>query len=85
MKNLIALLIALIVSLGLYPMSATVTDLNRTTDTVTFETATGNLFAFRGCEDWQVGDTCAAIMYDNGTEIVTDDVILSVRYAGRIH
>lgn len=82
MKNLIALLIALIASLGLYPLSAHVVDLNETTDTVTVETATGNRFAFTGCEDWQIGDRCAAIMYDNGTEAVTDDVILSVRYYG---
>jgi len=29
-----------------------------------------------------VGDGIAAIMDDNGTETVTDDVIVSVRYIG---
>ena len=78
----IAFLLALIAAFGLYPMTGTVVDLNETNDTVTIETATGNRFTFYGTEDWQIGDTAAAIMYSNGTETVTDDIILSVRYYG---
>ena len=78
----IAFLLALLAAFGLYPLTGIVVDLNETTDTVTVETSTGNLFAFHGVEDWQIGDTAAAIMYSNGTETVTDDIILSVRYYG---
>ena len=69
------------ISRGLiYPDAMTVTSISE--DTVTIETATGNQFQFYGAEDYEVGDTVAAIMYSNGTDDVTDDSILCVRYAG---
>ncbi len=83
MKTLITLILTLIHLWGLYPTTATVTDLDRETDTVTVETATGILYAFCGCEDYAEGDLVSMIMYSNGTDDdVTDDVILSVRYSG---
>ena len=83
MNKIIALIIALLAALGLSPLTARVTDLDRTTDTVTIETATGLLFQFYGCEDYEVGDYVSAILYDNGTKgNVTDDIIVSVHYSG---
>ena len=78
----LAFLLALIAAFGLYPMTGIVTELNETDDTVTVETATGFRFAFYGVEDWQIGDFASCIMYDNGTDEITDDAILTVRYAG---
>lgn len=85
MKKLIAALgiaSSLCASGLLYPAAYVVRDVNRTEDTVTIESATGNQFRFSGCEDWENGDLCACIMFSNGTKTVTDDQILAVRYCG---
>lgn len=83
MNKIIAFIIALLAALGLNPLTARITDLDRTTDTVTIETATGIRFAFYGCEDYCVGDYVSAILYDNGTKgNATDDIIVSVHYSG---
>ena len=83
MNKIIALIIALLAALGLSPLTARVTDLDRTTDIVTIETATGIRFAFYGCEDYCVGDYVSAILYDNGTpHDCRDDIIVSVHYSG---
>ena len=78
--KLISFLIALISAFGLYPLSGTVTETDRKNDVVMFETSSGHCFAFYGVEDWEIGDGVSAIMYDNGTPEIFDDVILSVRY-----
>ena len=67
---------------GLYPLAGTVTGLDRAEDVVTFTDGAGLVWSFYGCDDWMIGDGVAALMDDNGTAIVTDDVIVSVRYAG---
>ncbi|MBS4902401.1 MAG: hypothetical protein KHZ96_07955 [Coprobacillus sp.] len=67
---------------NLYTLQATVTEINHTTDTVTVEDMSGNLWSFTGVEDWQVNDGCTLIMDSNGTENVTDDKILSETYNG---
>lgn len=80
MKKIIALLVALVASCGLYPLSGTVSEIDRKNDLVTFETSSGFLFSFYGVEDWEIGDGVSAIMYDAGTEKIFDDVIISARY-----
>ena len=72
--------LSLIASGYIYPDAMTVTEIKD--DVVTVETTTGNIFAFRGAEDYEVGDMVATIMCSNGTSEVTDDSILCVRYAG---
>lgn len=62
----------------LYPITTTVTEIEN--DTVTVEDSNGNLWSFDGAEDWQVGDGCALIMYDNSTREIIDDTIISTRY-----
>ena len=82
MKLLGALVTVLaLISAGfIYPSAMTVTEIEN--DLATVETSTGNAFQFYGAEDYEVGDMVATIMYSNGTEEVTDDTILCVRYAG---
>ena len=82
MKNLLTWIIALIAALGLSPVTARVVDLNRTDDIVTIELANGYQYAFEGCSDYCVGDFVSAIVWRNGTDIITDDIIVSVHYSG---
>ena len=72
--------LSLIASGYIYHDAMTVTEIKD--DVVTVETTTGNIFAFRGAEDYEVGNMVATIMCSNGTDDVTDDSILCVRYAG---
>ena len=67
---------------GPYPLAGTVTGLDQGANVVTFTDGAGNDWEFYGTEDWMIGDGVAALMDDNGTAIVTDDVIVSARYAG---
>lgn len=82
MSRAAAILAALIASLGIYSATGTVTEVDRISDTVTFTTANGHSFAFKGCEDWCSNDLVSAVMWDNGTPFVSDDVILWARYCG---
>lgn len=66
--------------LGFYPKSATVVELESSTDTVVLEDRSGNLWTFEGIEDWMVDDHCAMVMCDNGTAEITDDIICKVIY-----
>lgn len=69
-----------------YPEAGIVRELDFTTNTVTFETANGNLWSFNGIEDWCIDDQIAVIMYDNGTtETIHDDIIISARYCSPIN
>jgi len=81
--NVLALIIAMVSALGVYPMGATVVETDRVSDTVIIEESNGNTWAFQGVEDWAVGDGVACIMHDNGTpKWVYDDIIVDVRYTG---
>lgn len=65
-----------------YPETAVVREVSTTTDLVVVETCTGNLFVFRGAEDWMEGDAVSLIMDSRATEEVEDDEIVSAKYAG---
>lgn len=82
MKTIIAYFLALVAALGLYPATARVVVLDRPSDLVTIETASGYRYQFSGVEDWSVGDFASAIVWNNGTECIDDDVIITVRYSG---
>lgn len=87
MKTIIAILIAILTATNgkegsIYPDAGVITDI--TNNVVTYQTANGNLFSFDGAEDYLVGDIVAVMLYDNATETVTDDIIISVRYAGYV-
>ena len=68
---------------NVYPETAVITDIQ--SETVTVTCANGNEFQFEDEDgDWFYGDIVSMKMYSNGTEIVTDDIILDVRYGGFI-
>lgn len=69
-------------SMGFYPMTTIVTEVNYNSDEVTCTDFNGNKWVFTGCEDWLEGDICSMIMCDNGTETIYDDIIISEHYDG---
>ena len=66
----------------IYPLAGEVIGVNEDLNLVTFSTSNGNKFSFYGIEDYAEGDRVAAIMDDNGTEIVYDDIVIMVNYQG---
>lgn len=67
-----------------YPLATVVVEADAENDIVTLEDGSGNLWAFEGVEDWELGDVCACIMGDNGTENISDDRIVSAKYCGNL-
>lgn len=68
---------------SLYPTTAIVRKLIPETDEVITEDCNGNIWVFKGVEDWDIDDICSFIMYDNDTpETIYDDVIVSIKYSG---
>lgn len=85
MKNLLAALgiVSALATSGLiYPTAMTVTDLDYSADIVTMETSTGFVYEMYGCEDYAPGDIVALVMWSNGTDVITDDIIITARYSG---
>lgn len=81
-KTSLALLTSITMSLGLYPTTCQITNLDRTTDIVTMTTATGYEYQFYGCDDYDNGDLVSVIMFNNHTDNITDDAVICVHYAG---
>ena len=65
---------------NLYAEAGVVTELDYTTDVVTFMDARGMCWSFYGVEDWQVGDLLCAILYDAGTLDPLDDAVIGATY-----
>jgi hypothetical protein len=68
----------------IYPRTMVVSELETETDTVVLRDAVGHTWEFYGIEDWQIGDICSCIMDTNGTEEITDDMIVKTVYNGRM-
>lgn len=76
----LAIATALINTGHIYPQTVIITD---TADNlVTVQTSQGISYQFEGAEDYEAGDLVSVIMFDNGTQDIRDDIILSHRYAG---
>ncbi len=67
-----------------YPQTFIVSEIDEEADLVYLETFSGMVYTWEGVEDWQVSDIAAAIMNDNGTETITDDIIKQLKYTGYI-
>lgn len=68
----------------IYPTTMYVTEIREELDAVILTDTAGNEWEFCGIEDWAIGDICACIMDDNGTEGIEDDRIIDTRYNGNI-
>ena len=42
--------------------------------------ADGDIWRYRGIEDWEINDMCSVVFCDNGTEEIDDDEIVYMRY-----
>lgn len=64
-----------------YALTTRVEDISEMADLVLVEDSNGNLWTFKGVEDWQIGDCASLLMRNNGTENIKDDEIISARYS----
>lgn len=64
-----------------YALTTFVIETDAKNDLVILEDGNGNLWQFRGVEDWEVGDCASLTMNDNGTPEIYDDVIVNARYS----
>ena len=81
MQKILMILLCGILSRHLYAMPCYVSEIDTEYDMVCFtDYATGHDWWQDGCEDWQVGDECNLVMFDNFTAEVTDDVIVRATY-----
>ena len=81
---MLKLILSLIAAGTIYAQVATVTVVDYDADKVYFTDTKGNIWVEYGVEDWQEGDLAALTMYDNGTDIIYDDVIVGARYNGSL-
>lgn len=65
-----------------YSMTTEVIQVSRANDTVTVKDFNGNLWQFKGSEDWYAGEICSCIMDNKGTPEIKDDEIIKVHYDG---
>jgi hypothetical protein len=90
LETIIAFLMAILAMISpntteeIYPRTMVVSEINAETDTVILTDTVGYVWEFCGVEDWEVGDICSCIMDTNGTENITDDIIVDARYNGRL-
>ena len=91
MKKFVAIitLFALIVAFStacaeIYPQTFIVGAVDSMQDALILVDSMENEWLWFGIEDYDVGDIVAAIMDDNGTEIIYDDAIITMRYTGYI-
>lgn len=65
-----------------YPRAMEIVELNYEDDIVVCEDATGHIWEFYDTDDWEVGDLVVAILCKNGTEVITDDYFVDIRWSG---
>lgn len=85
MRKFIALvlMLTLVFSIGtckadLYSRLFQVIDIDH--DVVTIVDSEGNMFQFEDADDWEVDDFLTAIMFDNDTDWIDDDVIIKTTF-----
>lgn len=63
-----------------YSETMKIKSINRKTDLVTVQNATGFRYTFYGIEDLERGDIVSCIMYTNHTSDIRDDKVMSAKY-----
>lgn len=83
-NNILAIAMALFmsVSFSYYSTIGRVTGYDLPSDTLYITTTDGNLWEYEGIEDWLYNDFCSMVFCDNGTDDITDDEIVYMRYIG---
>ena len=65
---------------NLYVLKGSIMCVNDSTNKVYVITDDGNVFVFKGIEDWLVNDRCILLMDNKGTNNIKDDVIIQTIY-----
>lgn len=65
-----------------YPRMGIVTVVDHDNDLITITDSVGFDWLWEGAEDWYEGDLASMIMDTNGTESITDDIIVDISYSG---
>ncbi len=78
---LIAAVLAALSLCKVYPETLIITEINRESDTLVAKTFIGFEYVLKGIEDYEVNDGISAIMFNNFTANVSDDVIIEAKYA----
>lgn len=83
-NNILAIAMALFmsVSFSYYSTIGRITGYDLPSDTLYITTTDGNLWEYEGIEDWLYNDFCSMVFCDNGTDDITDDEIIYMRYIG---
>lgn len=68
-----------------YPHVGVVTYVDNNNKSIRITDNNGYVWEYHDVEDWQVGDVCAMIMNDNGTNTILDDIIVKIKYEGRFN
>ena len=66
----------------LYALTTMVVEVND--DCIVCLDFTGNEWEFEDTEDWLTGDIASLLMWNNGTNIIEDDVIIQAFYCGYV-
>ena len=66
----------------IYSLTTVVEYVDYNHDKVYCKDFNGEVWCFNGCEDWIEGDIASMVMFDNGSKIIYDDEIISIRYNG---
>lgn len=78
----LALALFMYVNFSYYSTIGRVTGYDLPSDTLYITTMDGNLWEYEGIEDWEYNDICSMVFCDNGTDDITDDEIVYLRYIG---
>ena len=70
-------------SQSLYPTCGIVTSVTETE--LEFTDVSGNVWTTFDPQDYEIGDRIAAIMDNNGTPIIYDDIVVSTKYCGWVY
>ena len=73
-------LLTMSASAEIYPQTFVVNDIEN--DVLVLVDYNENEWIWEGAEDYAIGDIVAAIMEDNNTITIYDDVIITLRYTG---
>lgn len=69
---------------NLYALTAVISEINYNDDIVCCTDFNGFIWSFVGVEDYCINDIVSMVMYDNNTDIITDDIIINCRYSSYI-
>lgn len=65
-----------------YLLCGIVESINYEENYITIVDNSGNAWEWEGIENWQENDIAVMMMNNNGTERVTDDIIIDIKYTG---